>query len=212
MTTDPTQNERRRRRRPRRLPGEDLDPEPEPELELAAEATPEPPQAAREAREARAQTPPTPAGDGAEDTRAWLQQALALLGQRVQVNTTSDGEALTFDVSGQDAERVLDGLGQGRGQLLQALQTLAQARLQGENERRPVAVDVHGLRQRKVQALTDMASFLAEKVVNARKPLFILGMSSFERRAIHGALSERRGVQTESEGQGSLRRLKISPR
>jgi spoIIIJ-associated protein len=211
MTTDPTQNERRRRRRPRRL-GEDLDPEPEPEL--AAEAAPEPPQAAPAPPPPapRAQAAPTTAGDGAEDTRAWLQQALALLGQRVQVSTTSDGEALTFDVSGQDAERVLDGLGQGRGQLLQALQTLAQARLQGENERRPVAVDVHGLRQRKVQALTDMASFLAEKVVNARKPLFVLGMSSFERRAIHGALSERRGVQTESEGQGSLRRLKISPR
>lgn len=72
-------------------------------------------------------------------------------------------------------------------------------------------IDIGGYRERRVDALKQLAERLREQVTKAGKTVAVNPMSAHDRRVIHMALRETPGVITKSEGEGESRRLLIVP-
>jgi len=75
-----------------------------------------------------------------------------------------------------------------------------------------VYVNVGDYREKREEALMYMAQRAAERALSTGRPVELSRLSASERRVIHLTLSGDERVQTESFGEGSDRKLIISPR
>jgi len=112
-----------------------------------------------------------------------------------------------LDLSGPDA-----GLLQVEGaELLQALQHLmTQAFGRSLPEGQRIVCDVEGFRATREAELRAMANLAAERVRSSGTPFLFGEMNSNERRIIHLTLADVDDLLTESVGEGSARKLKVS--
>lgn len=151
------------------------------------------------------------AGDVAEDAvREVLEEVVAGLGLRGDVEIVRDGETVTGTVNGMDL-----GLFIGRhGQTIDAVQHLAfraaLARGAGHGELR-VVVDAEGYRDRRAEMLRRQADEAADDAVRNGRPVALDAMTASERRLVHEHLRDRGGVDTHSEGDEPDRHLVVSP-
>lgn len=124
---------------------------------------------------------------------------------RATLEETTDGCLLNID--GADSSLLLN---EG-GELLEALQHLANqafGRMLPKGER--IVCDVQDFRSTREAELRAMARHAAERV-RATGNSFTFGpMNSNERRVIHLTLAEEDDLHTESIGEGTARRLKVS--
>lgn len=74
-----------------------------------------------------------------------------------------------------------------------------------------IYLDVNGYKEQRKRELSVLALKLAEEVVRERKRIRLNPMATYERKAIHEALSSFKGVRTYSEGRGDERRVIIEP-
>lgn len=126
---------------------------------------------------------------------------------RVKVKQAVSGEVL--DIEGHDAEL----LQAQTGELLEALQHLINqmfGRSLAAGER--LVCDVHGFRATREAELQAMANLAANRVRQTGMAFTFEPMSANERRIIHLTLAESPDLVTESIGEGSDRKLKISPK
>jgi spoIIIJ-associated protein len=118
-------------------------------------------------------------------------------------------ESLDGELSGAD-QRILTGSG-GRG--LDALQYICNRvltrRLRGYP---PVHLDINGFKERRAQQLRERAEAAADEAVRKRSSVMIGPLTPAARREIHLALADDPGVETESDGEGFLKRVVIRPR
>lgn len=118
-------------------------------------------------------------------------------------------EALDGELSGAD-QRILTGSG-GRG--LDALQYLCNRvltrRLPGHA---PVHLDTNGFKERRAQQLRERAEAAADEAIRKRSSVVLGPLTPAARREIHLALADDPGVETESDGEGFLKRVVIRPR
>ena len=98
-----------------------------------------------------------------------------------------------------------------RGQTLQALQFLVNLILRKQFEDVRVALDVERYRERRESSLRDMASKVAERVVQTSRSVTLEPMSPADRRIVHTTLTDNPGVTTESTGVGDERKVTIMP-
>lgn len=127
------------------------------------------------------------------------------LSLRAAIGETPDGCLLNID--GADATLLLN---EG-GELLEALQHLinqAFGRTLPKGER--IVCDVEDFRATREAELRAMARHAAERVRASGVPFTFAPMNSNERRVIHLSLAEESDLYTESIGEGSERRLKVS--
>lgn len=75
-----------------------------------------------------------------------------------------------------------------------------------------VIIDTEGYRIRREETLIKMALNLADKVKKSGQKADLEPMSAHDRRVVHLALQDIQGVKTESEGDGSFRRIVIYPK
>jgi spoIIIJ-associated protein len=121
------------------------------------------------------------------------------------IGETNDGCLLNID--GADASFLLN---EG-GELLEALQHLinqAFGRMLPRGER--IVCDVEDFRATREAELRVMARHAAERVRTSGVAFTFGPMNSNERRVIHLSLAEEDDLHTESIGEGSARRLKVS--
>lgn len=126
---------------------------------------------------------------------------------RVAVKHGIGGEVL--DIEGKDAEL----LQQQTGELLEALQHLINqvfGRSLTGGER--LVCDVNGFRATREAELQAMANLAANRVRQTGMPFTFEPMTANERRIIHMTLADSPDLSTESIGEGSERKLKISPK
>jgi spoIIIJ-associated protein len=124
---------------------------------------------------------------------------------RVVVEETTDGCLLNID--GADSSFLLD---EG-GELLEALQHLANqvyGRMLPKGER--IVCDVQDFRSTREAELRAMARHAAQRVRTTGSTFTFSPMNSNERRVIHLALAGEDDLYTESIGESSARRLKVS--
>jgi spoIIIJ-associated protein len=126
---------------------------------------------------------------------------------RVRVKQGITGEVL--DLEGHDAEL----LQAQTGELLEALQHLInQVFGRSLTGGARLVCDVHGFRATREAELQAMANLAANRVRQTGMPFTFEPMSANERRIIHLTLAESEDLSTESIGEGSDRKLKISPK
>lgn len=138
---------------------------------------------------------------------AFLQSIFDGAGLDLKVTVKESAAECLLDLSGPDA-----GLLQAEGaELLQALQHLVtQAFGRSLPDGQRIVCDVEGFRATREAELRAMANLAAERVRSSGTPFVFGEMNSNERRIIHLTLADVEDLLTESVGEGSARKLKVS--
>jgi spoIIIJ-associated protein len=98
-----------------------------------------------------------------------------------------------------------------RGETLASIQFLVNYLLQHRIGYHPrIILDVEGYKKRRNRAMQDLANRMAEKVATTGRPVILEPMPASERRMIHIALAENPQVSTQSTGEGTARKVRIS--
>lgn len=184
-----------------------------PEEELDQDAA----EAALEAAVLRGEQPvaraPRPAASGEAlpheaEIVEFVKNLLGHMGFKAQVVVGSrEPNRLGIDVE-TDRSAVLIGK---QGKTLEAFQficNLAASRLGAEGTR--VIIDTQDYRSRRERSLERMAAQAAERVRRSRESVLLEPLNPFERRIVHTSLARRGDVDTESEGEGLYKRIRVS--
>lgn len=164
---------------------------------------------AEEAGTQDAQAQPGRPGDGkAEEAADVVAEILEHMDLDADVTVREDDERVVLDVDGPDAGRVIG----KKGQTLDALQFLVNKIVNRFPEgRRHVVVDSGDYRDRHDKGLVSMARREAKRAVDEGKVVTLAPMSARDRRVIHLSLAKFGGVTTQSQGEGTQRRIQIIP-
>ena len=174
--------------------------QPEPEESAAIESPP---------AGAAATPAPGPASemDAVAAAEATLTELLSAAGLLVETRRReSNGDEMLFELFGDDVEPLLANKGEG----LTGLEVLV-GRIASKRVGRPVhpRLDAEGFRANRKEALEELARTSAEEVRRTRRPQLLPPLAPWERRLVHLALSEDPELETESEGEGFLKRVEV---
>lgn len=138
---------------------------------------------------------------------ATLTELLSAAGLLVETRRREvAGEEMLFELFGDDVEPLLADKGEG----LTGLEVLV-GRIASKRAGRPVhpRLDAEGFRAHRKEALEELAHQSADEVRRSRRSQFLPPLAPWERRLVHLALSEDPEVETESEGDGFLKRVEV---
>ncbi len=169
----------------------------EPEIEAAAPSPAAPTAAAPEATEV----------DAVAAVEATLTELLSAAGLLVETRRREvNGDEMLFELFGDDVEPLLANKGEG----LTGLEVLV-GRIASKRVGRPVhpRLDAEGFRAHRKEALEELAQTSAEEVRRTRRPQLLPPLAPWERRLVHLALAEDPELETESEGEGFLKRVEV---
>ena len=140
----------------------------------------------------------------AESTLTELLSAAGLLVETKRRPSSSD--ELLFELFGDDVEPLLANKGEG----LTGLEVLV-GRIASKRLGRPVhpRLDAEGFRAQRKEALEELARQSADEVRRSRQPHLLPPLAPWERRLVHLALSDDAEVETQSEGDGFLKRVEV---
>ncbi len=139
---------------------------------------------------------------------AWCEQVISLAKLSVIVRTTEDEERIHVRLYGPDSPRFVD----RGGELLDALQVLANKALTGRKVDKDIELDCEEFKQRRVTELGERARELADQVRRDGREQLLPAMTPIERRIVHLALQDDSDVTTESRGDGFYKRVAVIPR
>lgn len=177
------------------------EPEPEPIVESAAPAEDE--------------ATGEPSGDvvateeDAEAIAELVKEVLESADLTVDVRATGrSGRYVNIELDGKDVAHLVG----KHGEVLNALQYLVNimvGRKMGNGVR--ATLEGNNYRKRREEALTNLATKIAEQVAKRGEEAVLDALPAFERRIVHKALAEMKGVTTYSEGEEPNRRVVIAP-
>lgn len=147
--------------------------------------------------------------DPAEAAKSFLQGCLDRMGYFSQIYVEkADDQYICIDIKGDDISRII-----GKdGHSLEALQYLANIAVnKGAENRKRIIVDAGGYRVKQEKRVERIAKETAEEVLVSGKEVELPPMNARERRIIHMAIKEIKGVSSQSIGERSDRRVVIAP-
>lgn len=159
--------------------------------------------------EAKPVVPAADAGERAKVASTVVAEILKLSGIDAAANVVEDTEEqIQIEVTGEQCARVIG----ERGEVLLALQFIVNRIVTRQVEGdQLIILDAAGYRERRRNALVDLAERLAQRAERDQKIVKLSPMSPHDRRVFHRALTEHEGVRTESKGDGLYRNLLIIP-
>ena len=117
-----------------------------------------------------------------------------------------DDEKIIIEIESPDSALIIG----KQGKNLEAIQTIVNVALnRSSNVWTKVIIDIGNYRARKEKMLKKIALTAAIQVRKSKENVLLEPMNPFERRIIHMTLKEEKNVETESEGDGLLKRVKI---
>ena len=149
--------------------------------------------------------PQGPESEAATAARQWCEEALRLGGFEVELRTAENDTQINIGLYGRDTRRMLD----RHGELLDALQVLANKTLVGRRVEKDIELDCGAFKERRVEELGETARATAERVRRDGREQLLPAMSPIERRIVHLALQDDADVTTESRGDGFFKRVAI---
>lgn len=97
------------------------------------------------------------------------------------------------------------------GRVLEALQELTRLAVTRETgDRSRLMLDIAGYRADRKRELAELGQRAVADVKRTNEPVKLAPMSAFERKVIHDVVSDA-GLRSESEGEGSARRVVVMP-
>jgi len=142
--------------------------------------------------------------------RALVEEVLGLFGVACTVTVHEGAEpgSILLAVTGEESGLVIG----RRGQTLDALEYLVNRVVGRDGERGGrIVVDVERYRERRQEALEQLARRLAEKAKVTGRVVSVNPMSPRDRRIVHLTLQDDSGVATRSQGTGHYRRVLLIP-
>ncbi|MDP3274075.1 MAG: KH domain-containing protein [Deltaproteobacteria bacterium] len=154
-------------------------------------------------------------GDGLDeetlDEVLWfVRGSLERMGYQCAIEMRREGPEAILEIVGEDAGQVIG----KKGATLDALQTLANRvarKFAHADERGFVVLDADGYRARQEKQLSELAEKLGNQALRERRTITMEPLSPRDRRVVHMALARFTGVRTQSQGEGTERRLQIIP-
>lgn len=138
-----------------------------------------------------------------------LQDIFARMGFEANVDVIETGDTVELVVDSPDTALLLE----GEGETLESIQYLVSRIVnRGAPERLRVLVHIAGLKEQREEMLGAIARELAAKAKQTGKIVRVHPMSAADRRLVHQALTDVKGIETRSENAGPFRRLLVIPR
>ena len=138
----------------------------------------------------------------------FLAETFRAGGLEITARLNLQADALDGELSGADLH-ILTASG-GRG--LDALQYLCNRVLNRRvSERVPIHLDCDGFKERRALKLQDQAEAAADEALRRGVPVTLGPLTPAARREIHMALADDPGVETDSDGEGFLKKIVIRP-
>ena len=151
---------------------------------------------------------PPPQGEESEaasTVRSWCEEVLRLAGLSGELRTQETETQILVSIYGRDAVRFTE----RNGELLDAVQVLANKALTGTKVEKEIELDCASFKSRRVEELTEQAQAAADRVRSDGREQLLPAMSPIERRIVHLTLAEDVEVTTESRGDGFFKRVAI---
>lgn len=146
--------------------------------------------------------------DPVEAARLFLQEVTEKMGVSVEIETIREDRNVIFQMAG---EKIAILIGK-RGNTLNALQYLTNlAANRDTDEHIHVVLDAENYRARRKETLEQLANRLSEKALQTGREVTLDPMPSGERKIIHMAIKDKRGITTYSDGVDPNRRVIITP-
>ncbi|HVT11628.1 MAG TPA: RNA-binding cell elongation regulator Jag/EloR [Fimbriimonadaceae bacterium] len=177
--------------------------EPKAEAEPAEEASPE------EFTEEPGSQGPNATEQDAEQLAGLVREMLDSANMDVKIkSTTANGRYVNIELDGRDVAHLVG----KHGEVLNAMQYLVNI-VAGRkfNNGIRATLDGNNYRHRREEALYQLATRVADEVLNRGEEAVLDALPAFERRIIHKSLADYKGVQTYSEGEEPNRRVVIAP-
>jgi spoIIIJ-associated protein len=149
-----------------------------------------------------------PESEAAASVRAWCEEAIDLARLDLTIRTEENETQILVRLYGRDARRLID----HHGELLDALQVLANKSLVGRKVEKDIELDCQEFKGRRVEEIEQRARELADRVRRDGREQLLPAMSPIERRIVHLALQDDSEVATESRGDGFYKRVALIPR
>lgn len=149
-----------------------------------------------------------PESEAANVVRQWCEEALRLGGFEVDLRTFENETEIHVKLYGKDTRRMLE----RHGELLDALQVLANKALVGRKVEKDIELDCSAFKERRMEELGQRARATADRVREDGREQLLPAMSPVERRIVHLALQDDKQVTTESRGEGFFKRVAIKLR
>ena len=135
-----------------------------------------------------------------------LSELLSAAGFLVETKRRSSSDEMVIELIGDDVEPLLANKGEG----LNGLEVLT-GRIASRRLGHPVypRIDAEGFRAHQKDSLQELAQRSADEAKRTRRPQLLPPLSPGERRLVHLALASDPEVETESEGDGYLKRVAV---
>jgi spoIIIJ-associated protein len=149
-----------------------------------------------------------PESEAALLVRGWVSQVLTLARLSLEIRTDENDTQINIRLYGRDGRRMID----QHGELLDAVQVLANKALVGRKVEKEIELDCLDFKQQRIEEIGEQARQLAERVRRDGREQLLPAMSPIERRIVHIALREDPQLTTESRGEGFYKRVAIFTR
>ena len=149
-----------------------------------------------------------PESDAAKVVREWVETVVFLAKLDVIARTEENETQINVRLYGADAPLLVD----RHGELLDAIQVLANKALVGRKVEKEIELDCESFKTSREEDLSRRAKEIADRVRAGGREELLPSMSPIERRIVHIALRDDADVTTESRGDGFYKRVAIIPR
>ncbi len=140
--------------------------------------------------------------------KEYLEELLTNMGLEVKFETKLRDETIYIKIYS-DNNPILIGKG---GNTLKALENILKQKLNTDfNVRRYINLDVENYREKNEKRLERLARNLAKDVVRTKTEIHMDNMNAYDRRIVHNALADFKGITANSEGEEPNRHIVIKP-
>ena len=143
-----------------------------------------------------------------EEIKSYLKEVIENMGLEVSFEVINRDDRTTVKMYSNN-DPILIGK---NGQTIKALETLVKQKIQNETGiYYKVALDVSNYKDKIVKRLERLGKETAKEVMRTKIPVALDNMTSYERRIVHNALTDFKGITSDSEGEEPNRPLVIKP-
>jgi len=144
-----------------------------------------------------------------EQIAEFVRNVTTAMGITVTVTSENTSDGLRVDISGEEGELLV----RRKGEALDSLQHLVNSIWRDQTGRDGrIVVDCLDFRKGKDVELRQMTKFMIERAKMTRVPQEMGPLNSYSRRLVHLEVSLDPGVASESQGDGLVKTIIISPR
>jgi spoIIIJ-associated protein len=149
-----------------------------------------------------------PESETAKLVRDWCERVISLGRLALEIRTDENDAQIVVRLYGRDMRRLTE----HHGELLDAIQVLANKAFVGRKVEKDIELDCGAFKGQRIEQLEQTAREVADRVRRDGREQLLPAMTPIERRIVHLALAEDADVATESRGDGFYKRVAIIPK